>query len=203
MKRLLLSLFIMTLSTALNAKETDKIRLKEVGLTFYNLDGFGITYRISNEKAVWRFNTAFSNGNQSFVQFQTNTNFTFGVNAGREWRKMLSEKLDFRLGFDMQYIYQSSISKNDLSSPGNDDKSISHTGGVNLVLGFNYAISKSIYLGAEVLPYIRSTNTIYTGSRLYTDQFGNSFLESYEREINNDSFGLQNNSALVSIIYRF
>ena len=203
MKKILLSLLITTLFTALNAQETDKLRVKEVGLTFYNLDGFGITYRIGNEKAVWRFNTAFSNGDQSSDQNQTYTNFVVGVNAGREWRKTLSEKLDFRFGFDVQYYYQLAQIEHAVSPPNFDNKSISHTGGVNLVLGFNYEITESVYIGAEILPYIHSTNTIYSGSNIYTDQFGNSYSESYEREQYNDSFGLQNNSALVSIIYKF
>ena len=42
----------MIVFTDLNAQEIDKIRVPEVGLTFYNLDGFGMTCRTGNKKTV-------------------------------------------------------------------------------------------------------------------------------------------------------
>ena len=58
MKKRFLLIAIAFLGFSTFAQEKTKVRTKEVGLTFYNFDGFGLTYRIGKEKAMWRFNTA-------------------------------------------------------------------------------------------------------------------------------------------------
>jgi len=62
MKKMISILVVMALVSSLFAQE--KTKQREVGLAFTNFDNFGITYKIGNEKALWRYNLLFLSGNQ-------------------------------------------------------------------------------------------------------------------------------------------
>ena len=49
-------LIVALVSVPFIMKAQDKIRVNEVGLSFSGLNSFGLTYRVGNEKSLWRFN---------------------------------------------------------------------------------------------------------------------------------------------------
>ena len=90
MKSCLVAVVLLVILTPLSAQETkqEKTRVKEVGFTFYNLNRFGLTYRLGNTNAVWRFNSILLNGTEQNSSSQiVNQSFGVVVNTGREWRK--------------------------------------------------------------------------------------------------------------------
>lgn len=200
MKNILFALIILTAATSLSAQE--KKRIKEVGFIFYNFDGFGLTYRIGNEKSVWRFNSVFLSGGQ-YSSDRTNKLFGFGLNSGREWRTAITEKLDFRYGVDLFFNYRKNIYEGNYMNQDKKDESISNSGGLNIVLGFNYSISSSIIVGIEVLPYISYNDHSSYNFQEFVDHLGNPYYLKNERYSSSTSFGIQNSSALLSIIYRY
>ena len=202
MKKRFLLIAIAFLGFSTFAQEKTKVRTKEVGLTFYNFDGFGLTYRIGKEKAMWRFNTAYLNGSQSFFQDNVSTGYSLGASAGREWRKPVADKLHFRYGFDLQYNFGKAIVENDNNNIVLENKSYSQSGRVNFVVGFNYQISNSLCLGAELLPFF-GYNYTQTTSYNQSIQFGSTVIEKEESSSYQNQFGIQNNSALISIVYRY
>jgi hypothetical protein len=63
MKNRLLIIVLVSCSVFSFAQES-KPKTKEVGLAFSGFNSFGFTYRVGNDKALWRFNTlAISGGN--------------------------------------------------------------------------------------------------------------------------------------------
>lgn len=203
MKKLTSVAIILLLSTTIFAQEKEKVRVKEVGLTFYNLDGFGITYRVGTEKALWRFNSGYSSGNEVYIGDNVNSNFSIGANVGREWRKELASKLDFRYGIDLQYSFGINSSENANTPDTYERKSTTHFGGLNLVLGFNYEISSSLFVGAELLPFAGFNYSENKSSEVIIDQFGIVYTIENESSSYTNRFGIQNSSALISIVYQF
>lgn len=54
-----LFVILLCLSATLLSEAQENPKQKEAGIIFNNLDNFGLTYKIGNNKALWRFNTLF------------------------------------------------------------------------------------------------------------------------------------------------
>ena len=63
MKKPFIILLFLSMPCLLLAQE--KVKQKENGLTFSNLDNFGLTFRTGTDKSLWRFNTLFLSGNSN------------------------------------------------------------------------------------------------------------------------------------------
>ncbi|WP_339610059.1 hypothetical protein [uncultured Roseivirga sp.] len=202
MRKSLLVLLSLSMSYCLMAQEPAK--QQEAGLTFYNLNGFGLTYRTGTEQSLWRFNTlAISGGNtdnstSSAVNKQTNASVT--IKVGKEYREKLVDKLELRYGADVSLGYRHSKLEVETTST-NYYRSINRTAfepGVNMVIGLNYMINENLVIGAELLPAFnyslgttkeKETN-VNNGNEVKTDNSGY-------------NYGLSNGSALLSIAFRF
>ena len=202
MKKTLLLLLCVSMSYALMAQET--VKKKEVGLVFSSLNQFGLTYKTGTDKSLWRFNTLFLSGdnmkNTSDSTVGKQNSMGFGVKIGKEYRKNIIEKLEFRYGADLSFSYshsKSTYNDNTIYSYERFNEQTSYTPGVNLVLGLNYLISENLIIGAEVLPYFRYTSgTAKEKNRQYGDIV-------FENDISGFSYGLSNSSVLLSLVYRF
>ncbi len=209
MKKFFTLIIAFTISIIAVAQENESTSLqKEVGLTFRNLDEFGISYKIGRDQGFWRFNTVFLSGNHATIDnedfdddFDT-SNFGIGISIGKETRKLIAENLEYRFGVDFSFNYSQSKG----ATPSNS--SYSHyysnnyeptknkyfTPGFNLVLGLNYIIKEHLVLGVELMPYISYT-------------FGESSVgESYNKETtehSNFKYGVNSSSVLLSLAYRF
>lgn len=211
MKNLLLPFVLLFISITTFAQDSQKrVRVKEVGLTFYNLNNFGATYRIGNKDAVWRFNSLFlvgEDGEQTTSNFNSNiiltSNFGYGLNVGRELRKTITEKLDLRLGVDISYNYNVRKEEGFFSDPGSLRETIDQSAGGNLVLGFNYEVAPSIFVGAELLPYLSFNKGRVNSNQRYDNSNGQVYYEQNKEEYNNISTGIRNRSVLISVVYRY
>lgn len=196
---------MLCLSMSVNMMAQEKVKQKEVGLVFGNLNNFGLTYRTGTTKSLWRFNTLIIKGNNqeskadSLVTKQSSMGF--GLSIGREWRKIIVEKLEFRFGADLAFDFNSSKTEiDDKAVLDRDelDKRTTYSPGVNLVFGLNYQLNNNFIIGAELLPtfrYVTGTSTL--------DRKNSSYYNNIESDISGYSYGIQNTSALLSIVYRY
>ena len=181
----------------------EKTKQKEVGLSFSNLDEFGITYKVGTQKAMWRFNTLLLTGGKNTLKYPEqakviNNNFGFDLMVGREYRTSIDDNFEFRCGFDIVYGY-SSVKREDKTSLDTQDwmttKNSTSKYGFNFVLGFNYTINHKLVLGAEVLPGINFQD----GEVKKSYNYGN----EETTDISGSRYGLKNSSVLLTLAYRF
>lgn len=201
MKKLLLIFITLTMSVMVISQENTK--QKEVGLVFYNLDSFGLTYKVGTENSLWRFNTLLISGNdtdESSDSLDTKqSNIGFGIKIGKEYRKIIVQNLEFRYGADLAFTYSyykfnyddKTVNNNDITS-----KRTTYRPGINLVLGLNYVLKDHFVIGAELLPHI----TYQTGTSKGSDYRNDN---ETEKTISGLSYGLNSTSALLSLSYRF
>lgn len=172
-------LFAMFLLSYMVSAQSKQVR--ELGLVFSNADQFGLTYRVGNEHAMWRFNGlnlsgTFDSGTQNTIASSID-NIGFGLSIGREYRLPINKQFDFRYGADLLYNYSRTYSEKentDASQNSIEQTIVNHTPGMNLVLGFNLNL-KYFILGAELKPivqyYVKTTDiTTNINSTEHVDQ---------------------------------
>lgn len=201
MKKLITLLTGILIVGGLSAQEPD--RQKEIGLTFRNLDNFGVTYRVGTSRAMWRFTSVAlnignsSNGNSAVDN--TFNNFGVGIGIGREYRKELMDELEFRYGVDIGFNYSFNKSEFEYSNGEiNLSETKTYTQNLNVILGINYKISDTIICGIELSPGFNYR----TGTRIDQNTLSNNNLP-VESDISGYGFNLSNGSSLFSMIYRF
>ena len=178
------------------AQEQEPQKVREVGIAFSNLDNFGFTYKTGTEKSLWRFSTLSLNGTntKSVDDFPGLQQKTFGLrlSAGKEFRKMIVDDLYLRYGLDLVFTYSSQKIDNSRISYQETDRNYSP--GMNIVLGLNYNINEKIVLGAELLPYFT-----------YTRSSNKKVDDNIETKsgYNKTSYGVSNQSVLLTLAYRF
>ncbi|NQT76241.1 MAG: hypothetical protein HQ565_00905 [Bacteroidetes bacterium] len=197
MKKLALSLFAFTIAIFVVAQEKPKI--KEVGVVFSNLDNFGLSFKIGNEKALWRINTLLINGGNSEENMDSVVSKTssigFGFGVGREYRKTIAKNFELRYGADLSFRYINQKSELNDNEYNRSSTRTYYVPRFNLVFGFNYVIKEQFIIGAEILPYFSYT----FGSRV--DEFSDD--DNRETDISRIDFGLSNTSIMLSVGYRF
>jgi len=55
-------LILLTIASTFSISAQEKTKQKEVGITFSNLNDFGLSYKFGNSNSVWRINTLFTSG---------------------------------------------------------------------------------------------------------------------------------------------
>jgi len=176
---------------------------QEIGLSFSNFDNFGITYKIGKKTAMWRINTVVLSGSKlnedDGDDDLTRSSLGFNLQLGKEFRKLIAENLELRYGADVAFGMNYTKSDRENNTAPDDILTYKRTyyrPGFNLVLGLNYVIKDRIVIGAEVLPHF--TYTFGTETTI----LGNGQEETHE-DISGFSYGISNNSARLSISYRF
>ena len=204
MKKSLIIVLCLSMSYFLMAQET--VKQKEIGLVFKNLDNFGLTYKTGTDKSLWRFNVLLISGSimdyTADSSVNTLSNMGFGINIGKEYRKVIVENLELRFGADISFTY--SQSKSDFDDKTVDDidrlsERKTYKPGINLVLGLNYVLNKNVIIGVEVLPNFSYT----TGTSIEKNYFTNTDDNEVKTDISGFSYGLSNTSVLLSLAYRF
>jgi hypothetical protein len=192
---LLTSLILFSATTGFSQEVTKQ---KEIGISFYNFDSFGIFYRTGKPSAMWRFNSAYgsayNNESKNNDDIDKTKGFSFSLSAGREYRKVLIENLEGRVGFDVSLGYQQFKNDRDNPSYTYTRKYKTFSPGANAVLGLNYIIKQKMIIGVELSPGFYYT----TGEDVTEDTNGNN--QTYD--IDNIGFSLTN-IARISIAYRF
>jgi len=199
MKRVLVVLICLSFSFHMMAQEVQ--RQKEIGITLSSLNSFGITYRVGTEKALWRFNTMYLNGNltETVNEFSEEniSEFYAGINIGREWRSRIHYQLEFRAGADLSFAFntrtfETFIPEGVLRST---QKTRNYIPGINAMIGLNYLINDVLVLGAEIMPLLS-----YRIEKIESIAQGNVEISTDRNVL---SFGASNTSARLSLVYRF
>ncbi len=138
MKKSLLILLALSMSLYVVAQE--KTKQKEIGLVFRNLDNFGLSFKTGTSKSLWRYNALFISGSKmdeiADSLERKNSGMGFNVSIGREYRKVIADKLELRYGADLSFNYsRSEYDYTYNSDKGYDryNKRIIYQPGINLV----------------------------------------------------------------------
>lgn len=186
-------LIVITLVSSFVTMAQDTIKVKEVGILFNNLNNFGLTYKLGNSNAVWRINSLLISGSSVKENLDTlersRKSAGFAIKLGKEFRKTISDKLEFRYGADVFFDYRKQEFVSSNSTFGDE----TYRPGVNLVIGFNYLLSENLLLGAELLPSFNYLTGRSTSSGAFNSP---QRIEGFE-------YGLSNTSALITLAYRF
>ena len=179
-------------------------KTKEFGLNIYNVNSYGMQYKIGEDATMWRFrlNSSdlilgregkmfsfnFDNGNQIRTR---QVNLTAAI--GREKRKEIAPNFQFIYGMELltRYSYRGIADFNFIT----DFKALSV--GLSAVVGARYALNDKIFIGAELLPSVQYVNskTINRNRRF----FGASDITRYSGIF----AGFDSSSALLSIGIKF
>jgi hypothetical protein len=188
-----------------NLFSQESIKQKEIGITFYNLNSFGLTYKSGTNTSLWRFNTIFATGNnQKYTSDSVTTkqnSFGVGLRAGKEFRKLITPKFELRYGADLSFSVNQSKSKNvSLTSYKYETSQniTTYNPGLNLVFGFNYLLGDQLALGIELMPGISYSTGKYTQTAKTPSHF-----KTDKQDISNFSYGLNNQFAMLSLSYKF
>jgi len=203
MRKILLIIFILNISLFATSQETTK--QKEIGLAFRNIDNFGITFKTGTNKSVWRFTTLIISGydneqiEDSIVYNLNNIGFDFAF--GREYRKIITENFELRIGADITIGYDYKKNKNNDKTVTDNDALLERTmyeTGINIVFGFNYVFNDNFIIGAELSPNFKCFTGKSVSKSIYTND-GNEVKSDYS----GINYGLSNASVLISLAYRF
>lgn len=127
--------------------------------------------------------------------------FGVGIKLGKEFRKPITDFLEFRFGADFSFSYQQEKQEYIAKTTNNNIYSKDYTSFMpvaNLVFGLNYVCKNNFIIGPEILPYFHYT--------LGTSNVKNTYINNVKEEkqdVSGFSYGLSNTSALLSVVYRF
>ncbi len=203
MKKSLMVLLCLSMSYFIMAQET--VNQKEAGISFSNLNNFGLTFKTGTEKSMWRFNTLIISGSNSDKTAENimdkRNDMGFNIRLGKEHRKETAENLELRYGADISFRY--SHAKNEFSdkTANNEDLLSEQTTfepGIYLVFGLNYVLNESFVIGAELLPGF----SYFTGTTVDKNYYNTNGIE-VKSDISGFHYGLSNSSVLITLAYRF
>jgi len=189
------------LSCGIFAQENAIPKIHEVGITFSNLNQFGLNYKTGSEKTLLRLSLLSMNlgntnqwGKSEDSLDVKHQSYGAGVRIGFEKRVPVVAHFNFIWGLEagLNFNYDKLKYKDISTHYETTNWSIAPL--VNLVLGANYTFGEHLVIGAEITPYIQYS----IGKSKYT-------RETQTRETTNSGFGFgfNNNSASLSVAYRF
>lgn len=201
MNRIILLLPLLLIISTTQAQE--KVKQKEIGITFKNLDNFGLSYKFGNINRMWRVGTFMLDGHKSTLMEPDKNDKEinskgFELSFGREYRKAINSKIDFRYGLDVFYSWKRTKKKDVISSysfnPFFSEKN-SKTG-LRLIFGMNYKLADNLILGAEILPTMAWARTKLENSPYKSKVEVIQEIETFE-------YDLSNASAILTLAFQF
>ena len=81
----ILTLTLFSFFTFSTMAQEAKPKVKEVGITFYNLKNYGAIFKIGQEDRLWRFRVLSSSANKTDYGNQHLTNFTYHLPITTRW----------------------------------------------------------------------------------------------------------------------
>ena len=195
MKNLFLSVCVILLTIGINAQE----KRKEVSVNFSSLNEFGLSYKSGTAKSLWRYHLLNINAgtyeSENSGSINKNTTYGLGATIGKEFRNSITDNLEFRYGADvgLGFKYSNNISESE-NITNFKTQTTSYVPSFNGVIGLNYIFAKNLALGVELLPGISYTTE--------TSKSTSNAIESEEKDAS-FNFNLSNNSARISLAYRF
>lgn len=190
-------LFLTFISQGLFAQQEKPVHYNQVGITFSNLNSFGLNYKTGGEKTLFRVTFLTLNlgkisewGRPEDSVDIKHQSYGAGLRLGFEKRVPVYKHLDFIWGLETgcDFGYQKEKRDNFESVLWNITPLIA------LILGVNYTLGDHLVFGAEITPGIQYSYGI-------TDITRNG--QSTKLTTSAIGFVFTNNSASLSIAYRF
>jgi len=157
-------ILILTITGSMNAQDAKPEKKHEIGIGTSGLSGsFSMMYKFGTERTLCRIKV------MHVDNFLEVTNV--GLSIGAEFRKPVSEHVNFVYGIDLQdaFRYESEL--------------IINIFGINAVLGANYRLTKNALIGAEITPLVGLTavkpNNSHVWERDFYYQISNAGAELY------------------------
>lgn len=195
-------------TTILFAQESEKKYTHEMGVSAASLNSFGFVYRMGKNNSMWRaslLSISYNDGEtKNKVSKLEEYSYGYRIALGKEFRKELHSKVEFRYGADLFYdsqflkTKQTSIATDQLAFFEENNKIEEQSYGLNLVIGMNYKIKSNIIVGAEFNPYLSLFSSEENGS--YED-----FVIYNETSNSSDGmdFGFQSDVVLLTVVFRY
>lgn len=204
MKNKIFSITVISLMmiTNLFAQEEKQVRIHELGLTFANLDNFGIRYKTGNKKTLLRMTLLAMNlnSNNSWGEEKDSTSHhTNGYGTGFRFgfEKPISLVKNFNLfyGLDLIGDYDFQKSKSEWPDSHLENSYWAVSTGIAFVFGACYDFTEHFRVSAEISPSVWYT---YQNTKSSTNE-----LPEVKTQSSNVAFGLSNYGASITVAYRF
>ena len=201
-RALFFTMLFVSISCGIFAQQEKPVHYTQVGLNFSSLNSFGIHYKTGGEKTLLRLTllslnlgqTARWGRPQDSIDIK-NQSYGVGFRLGFEKRVPVVARFDFIWGLEAGCNYNYQKQKLDqIYYTNNEIVDWSITPIVDLILGATYTISDHLVIGAEILPHIQYS---------YGKTKSTNYVKTTETTNSVFSLGFSNNSASLSIAYRF
>ena len=198
---LCLTLAFSLIASGLAAQKTAAPAIHQVGINFSNLNAFGLHYKTGNEKTLLRLSLLSMNLGTSaqWAKVEDSVdvkqhNYGAGFRIGFEKKVPVVAHFDFIWGLEAgcNFNYQKMTTKDTYSDFKRTTWDITPL--IDIVLGVNYTIADHLVLGAEITPNVHYSY----GKTKYTN-----VTQNLETTNSSFGFGFTNNSASLSVAYRF
>ena len=203
MKNKILSILVISLLliTTAFAQEQKPVKIHEIGLTFANLDNFGIRYKTGNEKTLLRITILAMNINSNNTWGQKtdsidikSTGYGVGFRIGFEKPVAIVKNFDLFYGLDLIGGFNYQKIKNENTNNNFNSTSWNISTGLAFVFGGTYSLGDHFRFSAEISPSLQ-----YSFGEQKNSSSGN---EDIELTSHNIGFGLWNYGANITIAYR-
>lgn len=204
MKNKILSTVVISLLLITNAfaQEQKPLKIREIGLTFANLDNFGIRYKTGNEKTLLRITMLAMNinSNNSWGKEQdsiSSKHSGYGAGFRIGFEKPIEIEKNFNLFYGLDLIGAFNFQKSKVEYPFSNGEitNWSVSSGVAFVFGGSYHLGEHFRISAEISPSLMYT---YQNDKSTTNEQPEVTTQS-----SNVGFGLSNYGASITIAYRF
>jgi hypothetical protein len=203
MKNKILSTIVISLLLIANAfaQEPKPVKIQEFGLTFANLDNFGIRYKTGNEKTLLRITVLAMNIGltNNWGEESDSTSYKyFGYGAGFRigFEKPINIVKNFNLfyGLDLTGGFNYQRYKNEGQYYNNSNDTIwSISSGIAFVFGGTYSLGDHFRFSAEISPSLQYRFGV---------QKRNGY-ENFDLKMHEFDFGFSNYGASITVAYRF
>lgn len=199
MKKAILITTMVLCFTLVSAQES----IRELGLSFKNLDYFGLNYKVGTQERLWRFNSMAGSaygGKETYLSSEMERKgFDVALSVGREFRRDVADDFQLRYGFDLSLGYgQSNAESKQVDQAGisSSEKQRSLSAGMNAVVGVNYLIKGKIVIGGELFPGLSYNRNKIERTNFIDDS-------ASEQKNSRLGFGFGTSSVLLVLAYRF
>jgi hypothetical protein len=189
------------ISCGIFAQQNPETKIHQVGINFSSLNQFGMHYKSGNEKTLLRMSLLSMNlasysdwGRPEDSLDNKQQNYGFGFRLGFEKHIPIVAKLDFIWGLEAGGNFNYTKLKNEQVNYNVERTSWTITPLVDVVLGVTYTFADHLVIGAEITPGVRYS----FGKSKQT-----SSTQTVETTTSSVGFGFSNNSASLSLAYRF
>jgi len=191
------------ISCGLLAQQEKPLHYYQVGIQFSSLNSFGLNFKTGNEKTLFRLslltmNLGLNSNNMGSSDSVVNkaSSYGAGIRLGFEKHVPVLARFNFIWGLEAgcNFSYQKQKRNTNTDDIVNENSGWGLSPLVNVILGVTYTIADHLVLGAEITPGIQYS---------YMESKTTTYNRTIEQTNSAFGFGFNNNSASLSVAYRF